>query len=231
MVRAISADERWCPPFTPMHRVLQPCAGARFAIEHFTMTREEVDEKRAWSAMSFQHAETYDLAPGTYVRLLEHMVVGTGRQSLLWTTDTPMERRTSFDLLERARGRLLIGGLGIGMVVVPLLAKPEVTEVVVVEREQGVIDLVLPQLLALPGSEKLHVRCGDATERPPKGDLYDGIWFDIWPNISADNWEEMKTLHRQFRRHLTDNGWVRSWRQKDCQRAAALDRQGGWGRW
>ncbi|MCV5648158.1 hypothetical protein OFN55_36090, partial [Escherichia coli] len=57
-------------------------------------------------------------------------------------SNTPMEIRTCQDFIERATGRVLINGLGLGMVLHAILQKDDVTHVTVIEKEQDVINLV-----------------------------------------------------------------------------------------
>jgi len=67
--------------------------------------------------------DTY-IRPGRYARL--H--VG----HVLMMSDTDMERRSNVQVVQQARGHVLIAGLG--MILHPILAKPEVTRVTVVEK-------------------------------------------------------------------------------------------------
>jgi hypothetical protein len=41
--------------------------------------------------------------------------------------------------------------------------------------------------------------------------MFDTIYFDIWPTISTDNLAEMATLNRRFARRLNPGGWRGSW--------------------
>jgi len=59
----------------------------------------------------------------------------------VWMTDLPIEQRQHDELLSRARGRVLVGGLGIGYAVVALAARSKVTEIVVIERSPEIIKL------------------------------------------------------------------------------------------
>lgn len=47
-------------------------------------------------------------------------------------SNTPMEIRTCEAFIERATGRILINGLGLGMVLHAILQKPDVTHVTVI---------------------------------------------------------------------------------------------------
>ena len=49
----------------------------------------------------------------------------------------------------------------------------------------------------------------DALEyKPPRGEQYDVVWHDIWPNICTDNLPEMHKLHRKYGRRCN---WQGSW--------------------
>jgi spermidine synthase len=74
-------------------------------------------------------------------------------------SDTNMERRSNWQVKDNAHGRVLIAGLGIGMILHPILdptraiisrrageALQPVEHVTVVELNQDVIDLVAPSL-------------------------------------------------------------------------------------
>jgi hypothetical protein len=60
--------------------------------------------------------------------------------------DTSREYDEHDWLVQRMSGDVLIGGLGIGMIHIPLLASSDVTSVTIVEKEQDVIDLVWAEL-------------------------------------------------------------------------------------
>lgn len=147
----------------------------------------------------------------------------------LMMSDTQMERRSNTGLILNARGHVLVAGLGIGMVIPPLLARPEVTRVTVVEKYGDVIALVEPPLRQYLGdaAAKLEVVEQDIFDfLPPKGLRYDTVYFDIWPDICLDNLEEMERLHRRFARRKQPGAWMDSWqrtRLRDMKR-----RGGGW---
>jgi len=65
--------------------------------------------------------------PGQYTRLVY------GRNHNVIMSDTPDEIMDHMAPIERASGRILINGLGLGMVVKAVLANPNVTSVDVVE--------------------------------------------------------------------------------------------------
>jgi hypothetical protein len=60
----------------------------------------------------------------------------------VWMTDDPIEQRQHDEALKTARGRVLVGGLGLGYAVVALSKNRRVKEIVVVEKSQDVANLV-----------------------------------------------------------------------------------------
>jgi len=170
-------------------------------LEHFEVS--EADAKFTRMREVVTGGRERSLLPGRYAKLL------VGGQLMM--TDTRMEQETNLQLIRRARGDVFIAGLGLGMVLVPLLKKPEVNTVLVVEKSQDVIDLVSPHLLNMD-VEKLFIFQGDIfTWNPDPSWLFDVVYFDIWPTITGDNYEEIKKLHARYRPHLKTGGWMASW--------------------
>lgn len=143
---------------------------------------------------------------------------------VLMMSDTNFEQNSNYEVVRKSQGSVLIAGLGLGMIVLPIAKKPEVTEILVIEKYQDVIDLVLPQLLKAlgPDAHKLKVICADILKwAPPKGETWDVIYFDIWPDLCTDNLTEMATLHRRFSRRK--KVWMGSWARKLLQAQARQD--------
>lgn len=165
-------------------------------IEHFEVSKDA-------SAFTALRPMSY-VPPGRYAKLTVH---GT-----LMMSDTRMERNSNYEVVRRSKGEVLIAGLGLGLVLHPILRKPEVTRVDVLEKYRDVIDLVEPKVRQWEGGYKLNVIEADVLEwQPPKGQKWDTIYFDIWPNITTDNLAEMKVLHRRFGRRKPLDGWMGSW--------------------
>jgi hypothetical protein len=136
---------------------------------------------------------------GRYAKLI------VGRALMM--SDTRHEQITNYEVVQRAKGHVFIGGLGLGMVTHAIAAKPEVTKITVLEKSQGVIDLVGHTL-----PSKVEVIQGDVFDyKPGKSQKFACIYFDIWPDLNTDNLSEMTKLHRRFRKYLTDDGWMDSW--------------------
>lgn len=156
-------------------------------------------------SMRSMREPTFFCPPGVYTRL---HVGGT-----LWMSDTPMEMRTQQRFIDAARGRVLIFGLGIGMVLKPVLAKTSVEAAVVVEINDDVRALVGKRF----NDPRLVIMDGDATDKDlpgvfkDRGHKFDAIWLDIWSNVSRDNEPEMKRLTALWRPVLAKGGWIGCW--------------------
>lgn len=187
-----------------MTKILRPGVKGGAKLDYVTVTKREADfdnMRNAWTP----GGSVYDVEPGTYARLIV--------DDVLMMTDTPMERRSNDRLLWKANGRVLVAGLGLGMVLHGILRKKEVTHVTVLEISQDVIDLIAPSLEKY--AKRLTIIQADALAWvPPKGEMWDTIYFDIWPTVSDDNLTDVARLSRRFSRRLnrTNPGaWMSAW--------------------
>lgn len=147
---------------------------------------------------------------GTYKRLMR------GAETIM--SNTPDEIKDCRSFIFNAKGSILINGLGLGVVLKAILAKPEVTEVTVIENSEDVIKLVAPYY----NDPRLTIIHADAfTWNPPKGKKYDCVWHDIWDNLCGDNVEEMKKLHRKYGRRTK---YQKSWGRYSCESYNKRDR-------
>lgn len=155
---------------------------------------------------------------GTYTKLMEG-----GR---LWMSDTPAEWRDHGSAVWRIRKpetkRVLINGLGLGMVLKAALAQPHVEHVDVVEYDERVIKLIGAHYVADP---RVTIHHADAyTIKWAPGVRWDVAWHDIWPEIVTTNLPEMTKLHRKYGRRVDwQDSWCRELLQyhRDRERARA----------
>ena len=132
---------------------------------------------------------------GEYVRLLVN--------GELMMSNTPMEKRTSAYFILNAEGDVLVCGLGIGLVILPLLENEKVKSITVIEKYQDVIDCVYTQIKKYDTKGKLSVICQDCFDFETDK-KFDTIFIDIWPYINNEIYnEEMKPLKRKYRKFLT----------------------------
>jgi spermidine synthase len=143
---------------------------------------------------------------GMYKRLM--------RNNTCVMSNTPDEISDCMHFVCKARGSILVNGLGLGVLLKALLSKDEVTDITVIEKSEDVIKLVAPTYLV---DNRVTIVKADAFQyKPPKDKIYYAVWHDIWDYISADNLEEMKKLHRKYGRKA---GYQESWCRWMCEKA------------
>ena len=172
-------------------------------VECVTVTPEDEELEKLRAMIHFSRRY---VPAGTYTRLLH--------SGCTVMSDTPDEISDHIFAIGMAEGRVLVNGLGLGVVVQAMLNKPEVEHVTVVELSPDVIQLVAPHYLARY-SDRLEVVQANALEyQPPKGERYTVVWHDIWNDICSDNLEDMHRLHRKYGRYAD---WQGSWCREECE--------------
>lgn len=170
-----------------------------YRIEHFSVSEEQ---SRRTAIRSWRD----EFVPvGDYTRLM--------RKGTVVMSDTPMELRTNAPIIHAAHGDVLINGLGIGMVLRKILAKPDLRSVTVIEIAPEVISLVGPSFSHDPRVQIIEADAFDFM--PPKGVRYNAVWHDIWDFICGDNLPDMHRLHRKYGRRAD---WQWSWCRERCER-------------
>ena len=182
-----------------MAPILPPGKAGDIEIDHFTFDKKMADTHRVTSMFSREAP----IPEGTYARL---KIGGTTMMS-----DTPMEQRSNRYVVRKAKGDVLIAGLGIGMIVVAMAQDPEVKTITVIEKSADVIKLVEPHLHKVTKG-KLTVIEADIFEfKPEKNQKWDTIYFDIWFHICTSNLDDMARLHRKYGRRKPEDGYMASW--------------------
>jgi hypothetical protein len=203
--------------FQKVKKFIKEGESENFKIEHFELSEEFVRRERFRGALAggAAYQEVYDLVAGEYVRLIDK------RSNSIVMSDTPMELNTNREFIENAKGDILIGGLGMGLIVMSIQNKKEVKSITIVEKEKEVIDLMKD----FPFNKKVKIIEADIFTYTPE-QTFDYLYFDIWYTISADNYEEMKTLNKRYKKFKKVDGVMDSWRLGDCKRRAyALKRE------
>lgn len=119
-----------------------------------------------------------------------------------WMTLTPVDLDTCEEAIEKARGRVITFGLGLGYFAYRASEKESVEQVTVVEKSPEVIALfkkhILPQF---KNGDKVRIINADAFEYAEKempGEGYDYAFVDTWRDASdgAPMYERMKSLEK-----------------------------------
>lgn len=129
-----------------------------------------------------------------------------------WMSITPNEIVTMKDSLQKASGKVLTLGLGLGYYAYMAHLKEDVESVTVVEREADVIRLFEEALLPqFDYPEKIHILRADAFDylkRISDGD-FDYCFADIWQNPleGMDDYLQTKRLGNRFS-HMACDYWI-----------------------
>jgi hypothetical protein len=108
-----------------------------------------------------------------------------------WMSLTPMERESQAIPVIWGEGRVVVMGLGMGVVAYNAALNPKITEVIVVERDPAVIKLMDRALVkdATPEDKaawaKVRIVPGDALTWKPPGPV-DVLYADIWLHLGSD---------------------------------------------
>lgn len=118
--------------------------------------------------------------------------------------DTCAELSYNAPFAQMAAGRVLITGLGLGLLPAALLRKQEITRIDIVELESEIIDLVRPHLQ----DERIAVHHADAFSWEPPPDLrWDFAWHSIlyWDGLMS---ELTRRLRERYHHHaLAQLSW------------------------
>lgn len=126
-------------------------------------------------------------------------------------TNAQHEKESVIELIKKAKGKVLIGGLGIGLVLLPLMNKPEVESIDVVELHQEIIDLVGSQLRL---NNKVNIINDNIYTFEPKQN-YDTIFIDTIDarlctekeSFDRGKIKEDKDLVVRYKNYLNDSGY------------------------
>jgi hypothetical protein len=175
----------------------------RYHVRRFEVKRGSVQAVRlAWSGRP--------IPPGTYTKL----VVGDDpddpySQARLWMSDTLAEKRDhamAVIMIEELKAkRVLINGLGLGMVLKAALSFDHVEHVDVVEIQKEIIELVGPHY----DDPRVTIHHADAYAQAkdwPTGTRWDVGWSDIWMDLDPDDLKHHAKLNRSYGRRCQWHG-------------------------
>jgi hypothetical protein len=162
--------------------------------------------------------------PGTYTKL-----TGDGH---FWMSDTDAEKRdhlpAAYAMQRPGVRRVLINGLGLGMVLQAAMKNTDTETIDVVETDKRVIELVGPHYTT---DKRVKIHHADAYEQAkawPRGSYWDAAWHDIWPDVCEDNRADMSKLLRSYGRRT---GWQACWGKDIMDEQKRRDARRGYGGW
>ena len=217
--------------YTDLHTIYpkEPLVSPTYTIDSIVLSEEHVrlEQMRNFRNNWLVRGLKSDFP---YIRLKKN---GEG----IMMSDTPMERNTNRDFIKNANGDVIIFGLGLGLVIIPLLKKENVKSILVVELYQDLIDLVEPILKKHDTENKLSIIQGDCFEihkSIPKDKKFDCVYGDIWIEICTDNYKEMKTLTKNWKNRINrenPNAFIDHWMKDYLKREIAQEKRSSYRYW
>jgi hypothetical protein len=125
-----------------------------------------------------------------------------GEQKRLWMSTQPAEVYSHTQILKRFHGRVLVGGLGLGVAVSILEKDPWVTDIVVIEKSRQVKDLVWPHLK----TKKSRIVVADLfswlkRHSDAQDERFDQMFLDTWIGTGEYVlWHQVVPLRRMAQR-------------------------------
>lgn len=160
---------------------------------------------RVLEETTFKH-EPYTLDEPVEIRMLT-------MNNTVWMSDTPQERIMMYNDAVVSSGKVLVGGLGLG--VYPQYALPYVSEITIIEYNREIIDLVSPIVLDAAAEYDVPVSIiqGDIEEflKVKPGKLYDTIFLDTWEILGIGRMPYINYLRNLAVEHLAEDGKLLLW--------------------
>lgn len=136
-----------------------------------------------------------------------------------WMSITPMELFSLRCGTRRAKGHVVVAGLGLGHQLIEVSLRKKVGRITLVEREQTLVNWLLPVIRSHMGAHApLDVVVGDAYEEIPKLDA-NVVLLDIFRNYGSNYWERDR-LVESCRPDQFDYVWA--WGAADLEGGSSL---------
>ncbi len=168
-----------------------------------------------------------DPGSGDFTKLVE-IIPGAGEEGedleRVWMSDsraeilehTPVLNKFFFGEKIKHR-RVLINGLGLGVVAHAALTFDSIEHIDIVENNPDVIELVGQYLTVDP---RVTIWRGDAYRQQWAPDIrWDLAWHDIWPTIDDDNLPGMDRLLAKYKNRVA---WQGCWQREGCLAMARI---------
>lgn len=137
----------------------------------------------------------------------QYVILFDKRTNSIMMSNTEFEKITNQKFVDAAKGDVLTFGLGLGLVIHPLIDAKEVKSITVVEIDKELIDIITTTFKT---TDKIKFINQDAFEYTDDK-LYDVIYFDIWKDIDNKSFEEMEFMREKFKKNLKPGGWIDCW--------------------
>ena len=137
-----------------------------------------------------------------------------GMPYTIWMSDDPQERLMMWDAAKRCRGKVLCGGLGLGVFPQLALSLPQVESVHIIEMDPDIIKLTTGfwNDNPWPGMSQCKVS-NDTIENYlcRTDEKYDTVYIDTWDALYHEYLPHINVLATMSQRVLRDSGEILLW--------------------
>jgi len=193
--------------FVPMYKILSEGQTKNFELKKQKITKDDV--KLAEMRAIFNPR---DIPPKIGTLMVLSRKSSSYNDCVM--SDAEFEKMTNTQIVNVARGNVLIAGLGIGMILIPLLKDKGVKKITVIEKEKDLINLIFSKIKKHDKSNKLEIIHSNIFELElSKEQKFDVIYFDIWDNVCGDNYQQMKDLKKKFKKNRAKESIMMCWQE------------------
>jgi spermidine synthase len=123
------------------------------------------------------------------------------------------EKLTNQNFINTAKGDVIIFGLGLGLIIFPLLEDDEVTSITVIDKSVDIIDNLGPIIKNSDVDNKLTIINGDVfTYYQQLNDVkFDVMYFDYWNIVDSTIRTDMETLKELYKNNIKETGQIMYW--------------------
>lgn len=134
-------------------------------------------------------------------------------QNSVLMSDVPQEQIQHEPIIAKCKGKVLIGGLGLGYIATKLSEKKSVTEIIVIEKSKAVINLVWPYLDLRGKGNIIHADIFKFLKENQED--FDYIYLDIWSGDSENVFlETVLPLRKLARKFVKSKNRVLCWQEE-----------------
>ena len=123
------------------------------------------------------------------------------------------ERLTNQNFINSARGDVIVFGLGLGLILFPLLEDSEITSITVIDNSIDIIDTIGPIIKKYDVNDKLTIIQGDVFTyyQQLNETQFDIMYFDYWNIVDRTIQTDMETLKELYKNSIKETGQIMYW--------------------
>jgi len=123
------------------------------------------------------------------------------------------ERLTNQNFINSVKGDVIIFGLGLGLILFPLLEDEEINSITVIDNSIDIINTIGPIIKNYDVNDKLTIINGDVfTYYQQLNDAkFDVAYFDYWNIVDTTIQTDMETLKELYKNNIKETGQIMYW--------------------